>query len=278
VRAPSLHTHSNIDDGVGTIEDYVRAAIERGLPAFGASGHAPVPWANTYAMPLASLPTYMAEVQRVREVYRGQIEVYLGLELDHHTQTPGYYATPVFSQPFDYFIGSVHYIGDLDGEPWGYESTREIFDAGLYGPFEGDIQRVIEDYYALERDLARWAPINIIGHLDRIKIHNVGNRLFDETAAWYIDAVEATLTVIAASGKIVELNTSGWRRDLQAPYPSAWIARRCAQLRIPMCISADAHHPDHIDSYFDAAADLLRAAGHRHIAVLRGGQWGHQPL
>lgn len=278
MRAPSIHTHSRFCDGVGEIEEYIQAALAVGLPAFGASAHQPVPWPSQFALPLTDMPAYRAEVQRLREKYQGQIEVYLGLELDYIPTIRPFVETHVLPHTFDYFIGSVHRIRELNGEPWGFETNARVFETGLSKIFHGDIRQLIEEYYALEREVAAWPEVTIIGHLDRIKIHNVGERYFSEQAAWYIDAVEETLQTIARLGKIVELNTSGWRRDHDAPYPSAWIVRRCAELQIPVCITPDAHKPEQVMFKFVEAADLMRSVGHRSVAVLKNGQWTQERL
>ncbi len=277
-RASSLHTHSQFCDGAGAIEDYIRAALDAGLPAFGASSHMPVPWAADYAMPLDALPAYVQEVRRLQDSYRGQIEVYLGLELDYRPGIASFAAEHVAPAAPDYLIGSVHYIGELDGEPWSFEHSAEAFAAGYERLYNRNARRLAEDYYALVREAARVPGVSIVGHIDRIKMYNDDNRFFDDGADWYRDIVDATLEDLASVGTIVELNTAGWRRDCRSPFPGPWIVRRCAERGIPMTLSADAHTPEQVAFRFAEGADLLRAAGHTHIAVLRGGAWTYETL
>ncbi|MFN8473632.1 MAG: histidinol-phosphatase [Anaerolineae bacterium] len=278
VRATSLHTHSRYCDGAGDIEDYIRAALDAGLPAFGASAHMPVPWPNDYAMPLDALPAYAQDVRALREKYRGQIEVYLGLELDYRPGIEGFAAQHLAPLAPDYLIGSVHYIGELDGEPWSFEHSAETFADGFARLYHGDARRLAEDYYALVRQAARVPGVVIVGHIDRIKMYNADDRFFDDDDAWYRDLVDATLADLAGRGVTVELNTAGWRRDCRSPFPAPWIVRRCAERGIPMTLSADAHTPEQIDFRFAEGADVLRAAGHTHIAVLRNGAWTYESL
>ena len=278
VRASSLHTHNTFCDGAGFIEAYVRAALAARLPAFGASSHMPVPWTTEYAMRLDALPAYVAEVRRLQAMYGGQIEVYLGLELDYRPGIESFAAEHLAPLGLDYLIGSVHYIGELDGAPWSFEHSAETFATGFERLYNGDARRLAEDYYALVRQAAHVPGVSIVGHIDRIKMFNADNRFLDDDAPWYRDIVDATLADLAGVGTIVELNTAGWRRDCRSPFPAPWIVRRCAERGIPMTLSADAHVPEQVAFRFAEGADLLRAAGHTHIAILRAGAWNYESL
>ena len=44
--AQDLHTHSDYDDGRGTLREVVEAAAEKGLVSIGLSGHTPMPFEN----------------------------------------------------------------------------------------------------------------------------------------------------------------------------------------------------------------------------------------
>ncbi|MFN8484603.1 MAG: histidinol-phosphatase [Anaerolineae bacterium] len=278
VRATSLHTHSRYCDGEGDIEDYIRAALDAGLPAFGASAHMPVPWPTRYAMPLDALPAYAEDVRALGEKYRDQIEVYLGLELDYRPGIEGFAAERLAPLAPDYLIGSVHYIGELDGAPWSFEHSAQTFADGFERLYDGDARRLAEDYYALVQGAACVPGVVIVGHMDRIKLYNADNRFFDDAAPWYTEIVDATLADLAALGVVVELNTAGWRRDCRSPFPAPWIVRRCAERGIPMTLSADAHTPAQVAFRFAEGADVLRAAGHDALAVLRGGAWTQEAL
>src|SRR3954464_1949233 len=114
----NYHTHSRWCDGQGEIAEVIEAAIGAGLSQVGISSHAPVPFAASYALPLADLPGYRAEVLRLREVYRGRIDVLLSLEFDALPQLLPF-NRELLSHGFDYGIGSVHFLdADDDGHPW----------------------------------------------------------------------------------------------------------------------------------------------------------------
>jgi histidinol-phosphatase (PHP family) len=277
----NYHMHSRFCDGQGEIEDYVRRAVVLGFTSIGISSHAPVPFPNTYAIRPDQLAAYVAEVRRLQAEYAGQIQVALGAEIDVIPGLQDHYTATLVPLAFDYFIGSVHFVGNdpYSGLPWEFDAGLDTFLRGLNDWYEGDFRRLAEDYYALARMVPNFLPgVAIVGHMDRIKKYNNDYPSFNEDEAWYREAVEATLRAYADAHIIVELNTAGWRQPIAAPYPSPWIVERCFALGIRMTINTDAHHPDYLAADHERALALLRAAGYRDLWVRRAGTWLAEPL
>lgn len=277
----SYHMHSRFCDGQGEIEDYVRFALDQGFTSIGISSHGTVPFPNTYAIKPDALDAYCAEVRRLGVAYGDCIAIALGSEIDVIPALRDHFLTVLVPRGFDYFIGSVHHIGTdpASGEPWEFDAGIDEFERGFSAWYNGDIRRVVRDFYALERAAPDFVPgLAIAGHMDRIKKYNLGDRFFSEDDPWYRDAVEETLEHFAARALIVELNAAGWRQPIQAPYPSPWVVRRCHELGIRMQINTDAHRPEHLILHLDQALAILRAAGYREQWVRRAGQWVPEPL
>ena len=78
------HTHtSRCGHAVGTDEEYVQAAIEAGLTKLGFSDHAPYkdPFSGE-RMRIEELSEYISSVRHLKEKYRDQIDIYLGMEVE----------------------------------------------------------------------------------------------------------------------------------------------------------------------------------------------------
>lgn len=272
----NYHMHSRYCDGQGEIEDYVRRAIALGFTSIGVSSHAPVPFANNYAIRPDLLATYCADVRRLQAAYAGQIEIALGSELDVIPGLQDHFAATLGSQGFDYFIGSVHFIGNdpTTGAPFEFDAGPERFLQGLNGWYGGNFRQMAEDFYALERQVPGFfSGIAIVGHMDRIKRYNADFHYFTEDEPWYREAVEATLQVYVRAEIIVELNTAGWRQRAADAYPSQWIVDRCHELGIRMTINTDAHQPTLLDADHARGIARLHTAGYGESWVRRGGQW-----
>jgi histidinol-phosphatase (PHP family) len=254
----NYHTHSRYCDGEGEIEEYVLAAIAAGFDSYGVSCHAPVPiYAELpYMMLRRDLPTYCNEVGRLRRKYRDQITLLLGLELDYAPGLEAYYEQRILPYGFEYFVGSVHYVGtDGVGVPWCIDETADRF---------------AEQYFALQRQMVGTPGVAIVGHMDKIKMWNFGEKYFRETDDWYVAAVDETLRAFKAGGLIVELNTAGLRKEIAAPYPSPWVMARCREIGVPVMVNADTHTPADVDAGYLEAAAILRDTGITHVMAWDG--------
>lgn len=273
----SLHTHSRYCDGKGEIEEYVVAAIGAGLDAFGASGHAPVPFPCDYAMSLTALDSYQAEVRRVAAIYGECIPVLLGIELDYLPGLSDFYAREFFPRGFDYLVSSVHYVGEPGALPWCYDESETVFAAEIQRRHAGDVRPVLEDYYRrvcqMVAEASTWDLPVIVGHLDRVSMWNRDGCYFSTVAPWYVALVDRALDAISRSRCVLELNASGWDKHAATPNPSPDILSRALARDIPVIISADAHRPGNVARNYDQAVDLLREVGYKSLMFPRARGW-----
>ncbi|MCX7622913.1 MAG: histidinol-phosphatase [Thermomicrobium sp.] len=279
----SYHNHPGYCDGSGSVEDYIDAARAAGLAALGFSSHAPVPFPCDWTMTVERFERYVADVRAAQEAWRGRFPLWLGVELDYldPALVPGgaeFQRRVVLAVGLDYAVTSLHFVGrDPDGRPWAVDESAESFARQVKEVYGGDVRRLVEDYYGLVERLAGWAgtlgiPV-VLGHLDKVKQWNVGERYFPERAPWYREAVERALDAIRGARLPIELNTSGLRRALGTPYPGEWILRRARELGIPVVIGADAHRPEDVASGFAEAQAILASVGYRAVLVLGADGW-----
>lgn len=102
-----LHMHTKYCDGQDTAEAMVLSAIENGLAAAGISGHSFTPHDKTYCMSRAGMQNYIEEISALKRKYAGSIQLLLGVEMDIWSD--------IDTGPFDYWLGSVHYIFSEEG-------------------------------------------------------------------------------------------------------------------------------------------------------------------
>jgi len=274
----NYHTHSMYCDGKGRPEEYVQFALSKGFTALGFSGHAPLPFPNSWTMDEENLPEYLAEVRRLQASHHGELQIYLGLEVDYLSSEQNPAEAKYHAFGIDYLIGSVHHIYSPEQDAYiPVDSTREELDRLAAETFGGDMRSMIGRYYQMMREMIRIGGFDIIGHIDLIKKHNADTRYFDETADWYRDEVEETLRVISDLGKeapIMEVNTGAMARGYTTePYPSPWILEKAAELGIPIMLNADAHKPEWIDYGFPEVERIIRDSGYTSRWILLEGEW-----
>ena len=270
----NYHTHCNFCDGTGEPEDYITSAIREGLSEIGFSSHSPLPFSNTYAIASDQFQNYVDKIKGLKEKYRQNIKILLGLEVDFLPKIKDFLLSFSSHPDLDYKIGSVHYAGSYSsGNLWPVDSNDELFKKGIDEIFGGNIQKAVENYYSLIRQMAREKQFDIIGHLDLIKKNNFEQKYFSEKELWYQEAVYETLKVISDHDWIIEVNTGGLRKPIAAMYPAHWILRKCKELEIKVMVNSDAHSPEQVCSNFTEVQYLLQYIGYRELYHLVEGKW-----
>ena len=233
------------------------------MNAIGFSGHAPVPFENNYAIKNSSvLREYVTEIHRIREKYHGEIDIHLGLEADYIPQVSLDFRHFVNDFNLDYIIGSVHLVKNSDGMLWFIDGPdQEIWKRGLEYSFGNDIRKAVGAYYMQIMDMVETQKPDIIGHLDKIKMHNRGE-YFSEEEKWYRNLVSETLEIVKENSCIVEVNTRGiYKKRLDSLFPGEKILREIHDMKIPITISSDAHKPHEISLEIAETSKILTEIG-----------------
>ena len=228
-----LHTHTTYCDGKNTPEEMVLAAIEKGMTRIGFSGHCYTFFDTSYCMSESGVRAYCAEIAALKEKYKGRIEILCGVEQE-------YYAT-ASTEPFDYMIGSVHYV--KCGEEYiPVDESAQTLLRGVKEHFEGDIYALAEAYFRTVGDVLAKTNADIIGHFDLISKFNEDGRLFDENHPRYVAAYTSAIDRLIPYGKPFEVNTGAISRGYRTrPYPSEAMLRYIAKKGGKVILNGDSH-------------------------------------
>lgn len=267
------HTHhERCGHAVGKLEEYVQRGIAIGLSQIGLSDHMPllhVDPAEYYpemAMPMDELPRYVEECFSLKERYRGQIDVRVGLEGDYIEGFESEIRSIIERYPWDYVIGSVHFLGEWD-----------ITDFRQTHHWEGrDILEVYQQYYDAVSKSAASGLYDIIGHSDVIK--RFGYVPPPEQTEERIALEDAALQAVAKSGCAMELNASGLSKPCAEMFPSRRMLTEAIRLGVPLTMGSDAHDPMKLGDYLPEAEKLLHELGCEQVAVFEGRQRSFIPL
>lgn len=270
----NFHTHTCFSDGTGEPELFVKKALNLGFDALGFSEHSPLPFESTFALSAPQLREYCATIRKLAELYNDKIKIWLGMEMDF---IPGHsedFALVAAEGGLDYSIGSVHLVASPSGELWFIDGPiPQIYDEGLAFLFSGDIRKAVTAYYHQINRMIETQKPDIIGHVDKIKMHNQ-DRYFREDEPWYKMLVSETLGLIAETDTIVEVNTRGiYKKRSTTTYPGIEILKQLKQLGVRVTISSDAHKADELNGAFDFAHQLLAEAGIKELAFFNGNGW-----
>jgi histidinol-phosphatase (PHP family) len=253
--APAFDYHSHhfrCGHATGQISDYIDAAIAIGLSEFGVSDHGPAYFLpGDHALPgtqmaRSEVPHYVREALEQKAAYAGRIEVKVGVEADFIEGQEAILAEILESQPFDYALGSVHYVGTssiFNKKRWAAENAEETYT----------------EYYRLVRAAAASGLFDILSHLTAIESY--GPPVPDELAERLYPPVA---DAVAAGGCIVEINTSGYRKmGGDEPFPSRRMLRCLIKAGVPLTFGSDCHNPGEVGYGHERVLSLLRELGVR---------------
>ncbi|MCP4631861.1 MAG: histidinol-phosphatase HisJ family protein, partial [candidate division Zixibacteria bacterium] len=166
----NFHTHGQFCDGKGAPRDFIEEAINQNMRALGFSSHGPMPLPINWVMENDKLPEYLSELKSLKEEFKNQLPVYIGLEIDYIPGIIGANSDFINALSLDYTIGAIHFAGfDKENNPWQLDSNTVIFEQGLKEIYNGDIRVLVEMYYHLISEMASNEKPVIIAHLDLIK-------------------------------------------------------------------------------------------------------------
>ena len=244
-----LHVHSTFSDGKSTPEEIVLSAIKKGMSIIGISDHSYTLFDESYCIGKDKTSEYISTVNSLKEKYKNEIEIRLGIEQDYYSESS--------TATYDYVIGSVHYIKVSD-EYIPVDESADILLNAVEKYFNGDIYSLIEEYYNTVADVINKTNADIIGHFDLITKFNENNKMFDETNERYINAYKKAANVLLDSKALFEINTGAISRGYRtAPYPSSDIYAYLKKNGAKFILSSDSHHKDTLCYDFDKFSSLL---------------------
>ena len=262
----NFHTHTTYCDGKSTPEEVVLSAIEKGLRVIGFSGHSG-PDFCTYRM--RDVEGYKKEIKALKEKYKNDIEIYLGIEEEA--------LTFVQREEYDYILGSSHYV-EKNGEFYPVDSSIEKFNRCIE-VFGGDYLKFCEAYYERFLSYLKARKPDIIGHFDLVtkfdekNIINLGSDVkYRQMALKYAkEAIEL--------GLIFEMNTGAISRGYRtSPYPSMDILHEIKKAEGKITVCSDSHHKDTLTESFELAENILKDVGFKEVYTMKNGEFIKVPL
>ena len=247
------HMHTPLcRHAVGEPVEYARQAIAIGLTEIGFSDHSPMVRDDfdNWRMYANQLDEYVAKVQSAREQFP-QLTIRLALEVDYLPGEEGWIRGLAARHPWDYFIGSVHYVSDS----WDIDNPAKLSEWKKRDAFE-----VWQVYFDRLTQAAESGLFEIIGHCDLPK--KFGIRPAQDCTPLY----EKFLNAAAKANCCIELNTAGLRKDCREIYPSRELLQLAFQKNVPITFGSDAHAPAEVGLNFAEAIELARGVGYTRAA------------
>lgn len=230
--------------------EYAKHALEVGLTEIGFSDHSPMREDDfdDWRMYFGQLDEYVEKVRKAQTDYP-ELTIKLALEIDYIPGHEDWIRELAAMHPWDYFIGSVHYVSD----DWEVDHPDKLSEWR-----SRDTMEVWQVYFERLTMAAESGLFEIIGHTDLVKkFCFYPDRDCTALFTRFMKAVQRSSTAI-------ELNTAGLRKECAEIYPSRHILRTAYENGVRITFGADAHKPEEVGADFDAAIRLAKAVGYRH--------------
>ena len=251
------HVHSHISpDGRSTMEEMCGKALEIGLKEIAFTDHY-----ECYRLNVRSryfdfdyLDQYFTELSSCRKQFEGKLSICSGVELGQ-SQLDEQECREVLKRPFDYVIGSIHKLGNVD--------------LAWMNITEKNMELIGDSYYAYLLEMVRCGEFDCIGHLDYFKKHCARCGL-DGRFERYEPVIRRILHIAAERGKGLEINTACLGNVLEETMPDLPVLKMFREMGGEIItIGSDAHHTGRLGFGLEIAADKAAEAGFSGIARFR---------
>lgn len=248
------HLHSNFSgDSDAAPESMIQKACELGLAGICfTEHHDPDGPAVEEGYPfLVDFDTYFPAMKMLKEQYKDHIQIGIGMEFTIQDHLSPVLSSLCRQYPFDFIIGSFHFINGQD--PY----YPEFFH-------NRDEQSAYEEFFALQLEaLKKFDPseIDTLGHLDYIVRYGPNQNQYYSYEK-YASLIDPILVYLLENRIALEVNTGGLKYGLGEPNPCTDILKRYYELGGRMItIGSDAHRPEHIAYDFQKCRKVLMETG-----------------
>lgn len=274
----TYHSHCTFCDGKASAEEFVKAAIEAGFHSYGVSSHSPLPFDTRWSLSKGDVEAYLREMERLKKQYAGQIELYVGLEIDYLNDGWGPANDYFQRMPLDYRIGSVHLVTNGEtGEMMDMDGSFDDFRENFRNVYHDDLKHLVRDYFRSSARMVELGGFDFVAHLDKISMNGSLVEPMLTEQAWYNELLREYLQLIAEKGVMVEVNTKAYTKK-GLMFPNVKYFKWLKELNIPVMVNSDAHLPQLVNDNRELAFRLLRDAGVKSTMRLHRGVWEEVPM
>jgi histidinol-phosphatase (PHP family) len=245
------HMHTPLcRHATGEPTQYAAHAVQIGLTEIGFSDHNPMVRDDydDWHMRQDELDAYVEKVRQAQRDHPG-LTIKLAMEVDYIPGQEDWIRQLAARHPWDYFIGSVHYVSDA----WDMDNPKKISEWKQRDPLE-----VWTVYFERLGMAARSGLFEIIGHADLCKKFCFYPK--EDCSHLFENFLKAARHAEVA----IELNTAGLRKDCKEIYPSRQILERAYRMGVPITFASDAHAIEEVGDDFPKAVQLARSVGYTH--------------
>lgn len=234
-------------DGKASIADQCARAVSLGLDEIGFSEHKDFD-PDDPLVGYFDYDAYQTEIAAARAEWGTRLTIRAGVEVDYQREFEDEIARYLDAHPFDFVLGSVHFV------------ARKMLMTPEYNAGR-DARTAYADYFAAVRDSIKCGLFDVVAHLEYANRRGL--------IAWgpydprdYEDDLRSVFALMVARAMPLEINTAGLHQGLGLTYPTAQTVALYVQAGGQrLSIGSDAHHPDQLAHAYAEAAQIALVNG-----------------
>lgn len=240
----NFHTHTQrCGHAVGTDEEYVQAAIQGGIKILGFSDHAPYIEPNpTERMDITLAEDYFNSVENLKEKYKDQIEIHLGMEVECYQSE--WNTLKEWRQRTEYCILGQHELSFNGKSSYALTTPQDL--EKYTDQLEYACKHALCDYIA-HPDVCLWSyPV-----MDE-SVRQIAARIADI-------AVQYDMPLELNCGSGVKKGMTEYQDGYRYAYPTRMFFEEFAKKNCTIIIGLDIHDPKLFltDLYLDRARSVI---------------------
>ena len=252
------HVHTHLcNHATGTMEDYVRVAIGRGLKKIIFLEHmeSGIEYFDTTWLSEDDFDVFFEEGKRLQEKYHGQMEIGLGVEVGYNPACKDELSQRLSERDWDRIGVSYHYFSHPDLPHHLNLVSRKQWNIDAISRTGGE--SLLHHYFDTLIEGVHHLPGTVLCHLDAGLRYLPGLRLNKA----HVRKIATLLDAVRAKKMAVEINTSGIPIRGE-PFPAAQFVEMALARGIDLVAGSDAHRPEDVGRYFSKLPTFLNADIH----------------
>jgi histidinol-phosphatase (PHP family) len=255
--AYDYHIHSNYSDGRFLFQ-MLKAAEEAGLDGVGFADHCNVSERDAMQRTKRHLGFNLDQTyERRREALdslrdRFDVTIFDGVEMDYDPRDESEIADFLDEAAFDYTIGSVHHLEDVNVHFEGYFAKKD----------EDERRALVDEYYDTLVSLVESELFDVAAHIDLLERNPV---LRGYATA---DHYERVAAAFAESRTVPEVNGGRILRDYAEFHPAPSFREVLDAHDVEFTVGSDSHDPEALQECTPVLAEFFEERGRDPVRVV----------
>ena len=251
-----VHESYSSDARGSTVERYIDVAEEKGIEEIAFTTHQIIAGSDwDFGVQPDEISDYVENIHRLRDTT--DVKLLVGLEMDYFPSAERELEAIVDEYPFDFILGSTHYIGKHDV---GARKNAPGFFGGR------SLLEATSEYFDFWRRAVESGLFDVMAHPDywRRFLHTVREEPFGFSDYGLVDeAIDSLISYDVG----IEINTSGRRHEHHIQYPIREFSEAVHRAGLKkITLGSDSHLPEHLGYWLPEAVDLLKDVGFKYIS------------